>query len=154
MYKFKKLDNNDEFLLMYDKGQEKKQIKFKRTIKTAQRLQSLDSEARFRVVKKISEMGYTMDNNPFIVTRTEGSKTYKDESNFNYLIDQEKQFAMAEIIADIVKDTIGMEFDNLVTELGILSTDEKAIVKFTSDFMYIIKNGEVFGIEKTPSTNN
>lgn len=150
MYSFKKLDNNDEFLLMYDK----KEIKFKRTIKTAQRLQSLDSEARFRVIKKISEMGYTMDNNPFIVTRTEGSKTYKDESNFNYLIEQEKQYAMAEIIADIVKDTLGMDFDTLVAELGINPTDEQAIVKFTSDFMYIIKNGEVFGTKKTPSTNN
>lgn len=153
MYKFKKLDN-DNFILMYEKGQEKKNIKFKRTIKTAQRLQSLDSEARFRVIRKISEMGYTMDNNPFIVTRTEGSKTYRDESNFNYLIEQEKQYAMAEIIADIVKDTLGMEFDNLVIELGISATDEQAIVKLTSDFMYIIKNGEVFGTQKTPSTNN
>lgn len=154
MYKFKKLDNADEFMLMYEKGEKKKSIKFKRTVKTAQRLQSLDSEARFRVIRKISEMGYTMDNNPFIVTRTEGSKTYKDESNFNYLIEQEKQFAMAEIIADIVKDTLGKDFDNLVVELGISPTDEKEIVKFTSDFMYIIKNGEVFGTQKTPSTNN
>lgn len=154
MYKFKKLDNNDEFILMYNKGEEKKEITFKRTIKTAQRLQSLDSEARFRVIKKISEMGYTMDNNPFIVTRTEGSKTYKDESNFNYLIEQEKQYAMAEIIADIVKNTLGVEFDTLVIELGISPTDEQAIVKFTSDFMYIIKNGEVFGAKKTPSPNN
>lgn len=154
MYNFKKLDNEDEFILIYNKGEEKKNIKFKRTIQTAQRLQSLDSEARFRVIKKISEMGYTMDNNPFIVTKTEGSKTYKDESNFNYLIEQEKQYAMAEIIADIVKDTLGMDFDTLVAELGINVTDEQAIVKLTSDFMYIIKNGEVFGTKKTPSTNN
>ena len=154
MFKFKKLDNNDEFILMYDKGQEKNEIKFKRTIKTAQRLQSLDSEARFRVIKKISEMGYTMDNNPFIVTKTEGSKTYKDESNFNYLIEQEKQVAMAEIIADIIKDTLGIDFEELIAELGINPLDEKEIVKVTSDFMYIIKNGEVFGTPKTPSTNN
>lgn len=150
MYSFKKLDNNDEFLLLYNK----KQIKFKRTVKTAQRLQSLDSEARFRVIQKISEMGYTIDNNPFIVEKQEGSKTIRDESNFNYLIEQEKQFAMAEIIADIVKDTIGMEFDSLILELGINPTDEKEIVKFTSDFIYIIKNGEVFGTKKTPSTND
>ena len=97
----------------------------------------------YRVIRKISEMGYTMDNNPFIVTRTEGSKTYRDESNFNYLIEQEKQYAMAEIIADIVKDTLGMEFDNLVIELGISTTDEQAIVKLTSDFMYIITNKSV-----------
>lgn len=154
MYRFKKLDNNDEFMLMYNKGEEKKEIKFRRTVKTAQRLQSLDSEARFRVIKKISEMGYTMDNNPFIVTKTEGSKTYKDESNFNYLIEQEKQFAMAEIMADIVKDTLGMDFDKLITELGIELTDQDGIVKFTSDFMFIIKNGEVSGTQKTPSPNN
>ena len=154
MYTFKKLDNEDEFMLMYEKGQEKKNIKFKRTVKTAQRLQSLDSEARFRVIQKISEMGYTMDNNPFIVTRTEGSKTYKDESNFNYLIEKEKQYAMAQIIADIVKDTLGIDFDNIILDLGINPNDEKGIIKFTSDFMYIIKNGEVFGTQKTPSTNN
>lgn len=154
MYKFKKLDNNDEFLLSYEKGTEKKEIKFKRTIKSAQRLQSLDSEARFKVIQKITEMGYTIDNNPFIVTRTEGSKTYKDESNFNYLIEQEKQFAMAEIISDIMKDTLEMDFEKVIEELGIMPTDENKIVKFTSDFMYIIKNGEVFGTQKTPSTNN
>lgn len=150
MYKFKKLDLNDEFMLSYNK----KQIKFKRTVKTAQRLQSIDSEARFKVIKKITDMGYTMENNPFIVTKTEGNKTYKDESNFNYLIEQEKQYAMAEIIAEIVKDTIGMEFDDLIVDMGIDPNDADALLKFTTDFMYIIKNGEVFGTKKTPSPNN
>lgn len=149
MYSFKKV-NEDEFILNYDE----KEIKFKRTIKIAQRLQSLDSEARFKVIQKISEMGYTMDNNPFIVTRTEGSKTYKDESNFNYLIEQEKHLAMAEIVSEIIKDTFEMEFDVLIIELGISPTDENAIAKFTSEFMYIIKNGEVFGTKKTPSRTN
>lgn len=154
MYSFKKLDNNDEFILMYEKGKEKKEIKFKRTIKTAQRMQSLDSEARFKVIQKISEMGYTIDNNPFIVVKQEGSKTIRDESNFNYLIDQEKQLAMAEIVADIVKDTLGVTFDEIITELGIGITNQEGIVKFTSEFMYIINNGEVFGTEKTPSRKN
>ena len=150
MYSFKKLDNNDEFILLYDQ----KQIKFKRTIKIAQRLQSLDSEARFKVIKKISEMGYTIDNNPFIVVKQEGSKTIRDESNFNYLIEQEKNIAMAEIVADIVQETLGISFEELIKELGINVNDEKEIVKFTSEFMYIIKNGEVFGNQKTPSGNN
>lgn len=150
MYKFKKLDNNDEFMLTYNK----KSIKFKRTVKTAQRLQSIDSESRFKVIKKITDMGYTMDNNPFVITKIEGSKTYKDESNFNYLIEQEKQYVMAEIIAEIVKDTTGVEFDNLIVDIGIDPNDEKALLKFTSDFMYIIKNGEVYGTKKTPSSNN
>jgi hypothetical protein len=150
MYKFKKLDNNDEFMLTYNK----KSIKFKRTVKTAQRLQSIDSESRFKVIKKITDMGYTMDNNPFIVTKTEGSKTYKDESNFNYLIEQEKQYVMAEIIAEIVKDTTGIEFDDLIVDIGIDPNDQNALLKFTSDFMYIIKNGEVYGTKKTPSSNN
>ena len=154
MYNFKKLDNNDEFILMYEKGKEKKEIKFKRTIKTAQRLQSLDSESRFRVIQKISEMGYTIDNNPFIVEKKEGSKTIRDESNFNYLIEQEKQVAMAEIIADIIKDTMGISFDEILNELGINLNDKEGIVKFTSEFMYIISNGEVFGTEKTPSRKN
>lgn len=150
MYKFKKLDNNDEFMLTYNK----KSIKFKRTVKTAQRLQSIDSESRFKVIKKITDMGYTMDNNPFVITKTEGSKTYKDESNFNYLIEQEKQYVMAEIIAEIVKDTTDIEFDDLIVDIGIDPNDQNALLKFTSDFMYIIKNGEVYGTKKTPSSNN
>ena len=151
MYKFKKLDNNDEFMLMYGKD---KSIKFKRTIKTAQRLQSIDSESRFRVIQKISEMGYTMDNNPFIVIKKEGSKTIRDESNFNYLIEQEKNYATAEIVGEIIQETTNYDFDNLMIEIGIDPSNADDVLKFTTEFMYIIRNGEVFGTKKTPSPNN
>lgn len=151
MYKFKKLDNNDEFMLMYGKD---KSIKFKRTIKTAQRLQSIDSEARFRVIQKISEMGYTMDNNPFIVIKKEGSKTIRDESNFNYLIEQEKNQAMATIISEIIEDTTKYTLDDILIEIGVNPSNVDDVLKFTTEFMYIIRNGEVFGTKKTPSPNN
>lgn len=151
MYKFKKLDNNDEFMLMYEKD---KSIKFKRTIKTAQRLQSIDSEARFRVIQKISEMGYTMDNNPFIVIKKEGSKTIRDESNFNYLIEEEKNQAMATIISEIIEDTTKYTLDDILIEIGVNPSNVDDVLKFTTEFMYIIRNGEVFGTKKTPSPNN
>ena len=149
MYKFSKV-KDDEFLIEH----EETKIEFKRTIKTAQRLQGLDSEARFKVMQKISQMGYTMDNNPFIVEKKEGSKVYRDESNFNYLIEEEKKITMAEIVSDIVLETTKHGLDDLVRLLGIDATNEIEIAKFASEFMYIIKTGEVFGTEKTPSTNN
>ena len=47
-----------------------------------------------------------------------------------------------------------MEFDSLIVEIGLNPLSEKDIAKFAADFMYIIKNGEVYGTEKTPSPKN
>ena len=153
MYKFKKIDG-DKFIIMYEKNKEKKQIEFARTIKTANRLQSIDSEARFRVMKELTEQGYTMDNNPFVVVKTEGNKTIKDESNLNYLIEQEKENTSAIIITEIIQEVFGMNFDDLIPEIGIESTDEKEIIKFVQEFAFILKNGETSDTVKTPSPNN
>ena len=68
MYKFKKIDG-DKFTLLYEKDNVKKQIEFTRTVKQANRLQSIDSEARFKVMAELTKQGYTMDNNPFVIEK-------------------------------------------------------------------------------------
>ena len=151
MYKFKKLDNNDEFMLMYGKD---KSIKFKRTIKTAQRLQSIDSEARFKVFQELSAQGYTVDNNPFIVEKKEGSKTIRDESNFNYIIEQTKNDLVQKITMEIIGDMFNMDFEKLVQEVGLEEKSMAEVEKFFYELAYIIKTGEIYAAKKTPSTNN
>lgn len=153
MYKFKKIDG-DKFTLMYEKDKEKKQIEFTRTVKTATRLQAIDSEARFRVMKELTEQGYTMDNNPFVVIKTEGNKTIRDESNLNYLIEKEKETTTAIIITEIIQDTFNMSFDDLIPEIGEDSSDQEALIKFIQEFAFILRNGEISDTIKTPSPNN
>lgn len=153
MYKFKKIDG-DKFTLIYEKEKEKKQIEFTRTVKSASRLQSIDSEARFRVMKELTEKGYTMDNNPFIIEKTEGNKTIRDESNLNYLIEKEKETTTAIIISEIVEETFGISFDNLIPEIGENPQDEKAVFDFIQKFLFILRNGETEETVKTPSSNN
>jgi hypothetical protein len=150
MYKFKKIDG-DKFSLIYEKDNSKKQIEFKRTVKMATRLQAVDSEARFRVMMQLTEKGYTIDNNPFVIEKKEGNKTIRDESNLNYLINKEKETTIAIIITELIKEAFEMDFDVLIPEIGIDPSNRDDVVKFTQDFMYIIKNGETSDTEKTPS---
>ena len=120
----------------------------------ANRLQSIDSEARFRVMKELTEQGYTMDHNPFVIIKTEGNKTIKDESNLNYLIEKEKETTSAIIITEIIEETFGMKFDDLIPEIEVEPTDEKELIKFIQEFAFILRNGETSDTVKTPSPNN
>ena len=153
MYRFKKIDG-DKFTLLYEKDKEKKQIQFTRTVKSATRLQAIDSEARFRVMAELTKQGYTMDNNPFVIEKKEGNKTIRDESNLNYLIEKEKETTTAIIITEIIQDTFGMSFDKLIPEIGEKPDDQEALFKFIQEFAYILRNGETSETEKTPSPNN
>lgn len=153
MYKFKKIDG-DKFTLMYEKNKEKKQIEFTRTIKSANRLQSIDSEARFRVMKDLTEQGYTIDNNPFVVIKKEGNKTIRDESNLNYLIEQEKEKVSGEIIVEIMEDTFNMKIDDFVKEIGLDLNNQEKTMEFIQEFAFILRNGETSDTVKTPSPNN
>lgn len=153
MYKFKKIDG-DKFTLMYEKNKEKKQIEFTRTIKSANRLQSIDSEARFRVMKDLTEQGYTIDNNPFVVVKKEGNKTIRDESNLNYLIEQEKEKVSGEIIVEIMEDTFNMKIDDFVKEIGLNLNNQEKTTEFIQEFAFILRNGETSDTVKTPSPNN
>lgn len=87
MYKFSKTENEDEFELNY----KDKTIKFKRDVETAKRIQAIDSEAFMMAIADLTKQGYTMANNPYIVTRKVGNKEIVDESNWNYVVDKKKR---------------------------------------------------------------
>lgn len=153
MYKFKKIDG-DKFTLLYEKDKEKKQIEFTRTVKQANRLQSVDSEARFKVMAELTKQGYTMDNNPFVIEKKEGNKTIRDESNLNYLIEQEKDKVSGLIMVEIIEDTFKMQIDDFVQEIGLDLNVQEDMIKFIQEFTLILRNGETSDTVKTPSPNN
>lgn len=153
MYKFKKIDG-DKFTLLYEKDKAKKQIEFTRTVKQANRLQSIDSEARFKVMAELTKQGYTMDNNPFVIEKKEGNKTIRDESNLNYLINQERETVAGNIVIEIIEDTFNMKIDNLVAEIGLDYHNQEEATKFIEEFTFILREGETKDTIKTPSPNN
>lgn len=153
MYKFKKIDG-DKFTLLYEKEKVKKQIEFTRTVKQANRLQSIDSEARFKVMAELTKQGYTMDNNPFVIEKKEGNKTIRDESNLNYLINQERENVAGQIIIEIIEDTFSMKIDDFVAEIGLDYHNQEQATKFIEEFTFILREGETKDTVKTPSSNN
>lgn len=153
MYKFKKIDG-DKFTLLYEKDNAKKQIEFTRTVKQANRLQSIDSEARFKVMAELTKQGYTMDNNPFVIEKKEGNKTIRDESNLNYLINQERENVAGQIVIEIIEDTFSMKIDDFVAEIGLDYHNQEQATKFIEEFTFILREGETKDTTKTPSPNN
>lgn len=155
MYKFKKLDNNNEFLLTYDD----KQIKFKRIVEDAKKLESINAVATIKALAELSKQGYTIDNNPYIVERVENGKTIRDESNWNYIIKLMTDQATAEIFQEMIQDKLGLSLEQLVT--NVLKVDinnqadiERKTLDFMTKFITIIKTGEVEDSQATPIRNN
>ena len=147
MYKFTKL-NEDEFKLEYNQ----RTMKFKRTVETAQRIQSID-----RAVADLSKQGYTMANNPYIVTRKVGNKEIVDESNWNYIVEKKKEEATILILDEIFVKLLNFHMNDLFIDMGIdlnTATEEQleTIEKFETDFILILTQGIIRGEEKTPST--
>jgi hypothetical protein len=152
MYKFTKL-NEDEFKLEYNQ----RTMKFKRTVETAQRIQSIDSEAFMMAVADLSKQGYTMANNPYIVTRKVGNKEIVDESNWNYIVEKKKEEATILILDEIFVKLLNFHMNDLFIDMGIdlnTATEEQleTIEKFETDFILILTQGIIRGEEKTPST--
>jgi hypothetical protein len=155
MYKFKKLDNNNEFLLTYDD----KQIKFRRIVNDAKKLESINAVATMKAIEELSKQGYTIDNNPYIVERTENGKIIRDESNWNYILKLMTDQATAEIFQEMIADKLNITLEQLVTDvLKVDMNDQADIEKKTLDFMTkfitIIKTGEVEDNQTTPIRNN
>lgn len=155
MYKFKKLDNNNEFLLTYDD----KQIKFRRIVDDAKKLESINAVATMKAIGELSKQGYTIDNNPYIVERTENGKIIRDESNWNYILKLMTDQATAEIFQEMIADKLNITLEQLVTD--VLKVDinnqadiEKKTLDFMTKFITIIKTGEVEDNQTTPIRNN
>lgn len=151
MYSFKKLDNNNEYLFMYDG----KQIKFRRVVEDAKKLESINAIATMKAIEYLGKQGYTIDNNPYIVEREENGKLIRDESNWNYIVNTLKEQATAEVFQEIIEDKLQMNLETLVNEVLKANINDEAdlqnkLVKFMQDFFIILKTGEVETKTQTP----
>ena len=103
---------------------------------------------------ELTKQGYTMDNNPFVIEKKEGNKTIRDESNLNYLINQERENVAGQIIIEIIEDTFSMKIDDFVAEIGLDYNNQEQATKFIEEFTFILREGETKDTVKTPSPNN
>lgn len=152
MYKFSRI-GEDEFKLEY----KDRIIKFKRDVETAKRIQAIDSEAFMMAIADLSKMGYTVQNNPYIVTRKVGNKEIVDESNWNYVVDRNKEMATILILDELFVKLLNLHMNDLFLDMGIdvnTATEEQmdTIEKFQTDFTLILTQGVIRGEQKTPST--
>ena len=152
MYKFSQI-GEDEFQLEY----KDRIIKFKRDVETAKRIQAIDSEAFMMAIADLSKMGYTVQNNPYIVTRKVGNKEIVDESNWNYVVDRNKEMATILILDELFVKLLNLHMNDLFLDMGIdvnTATEEQmdTIEQFQTDFTLILTQGVIRGEQKTPST--
>ena len=152
MYKFSRI-GEDEFQLEY----KDRIIKFKRDVETAKRIQAIDSEAFMMAIADLSKMGYTVQNNPYIVTRKVGNKEIVDESNWNYVVDRNKEMATILILDELFVKLLNLHMNDLFLDMGIdvnTATEEQmdTIEKFQTDFTLILTQGVIRCEQKTPST--
>lgn len=152
MYKFSRI-GEDEFQLEY----KDRIIKFKRDVETAKRIQAIDSEAFMMAIADLSKMGYTVQNNPYIVTRKIGNKEIVDESNWNYVVDRNKEMATILILDELFVKLLNLHMNDLFLDMGIdvtTATEEQmdTIEQFQTDFTLILTQGVIRGEQKTPST--
>lgn len=149
MYKFSKV-NEDEFKLEY----KDKVINFKRDVETAKRIQSIDSEAFMMAIADLSKQGYTMANNPYIVTRKEGNKEIVDESNWNYIVDKKKEEATILIMDELFVKCLNFHMTDLFYDIGFdlnQNDDLNKIAEFEEEFILIMTQGKIKGEKQTPS---
>ena len=144
-YDFKAIDT-DSFELQYDKEtkdaegnviKERKIIPFKRTIALAKRLQSLDAEARFKMLTTLNEMGKTKQD--LTIERVENGKKVIDETNYREF---ENQFLLEErykMTDTIFKDCLGMTLIDTIQELGLEKKDDALI--FATKLREILTGG-------------
>jgi hypothetical protein len=157
MYKFIKVED-DKFKLNYGKdGKELHSIEFRRTIATAQKLQSLDAVARFKVYEILAQQGYTMEDNPLITKVEKDGKEIIDKRMLNSYIEDEKNRQLVNLINDIMVATLGHDIVEMYELLGgkdienPSDKDMKMLTNFQTDFIRVIRDGEVEEKDTSPS---
>lgn len=142
-YEFKSV-GIDDFILEYEKEDngllETKQIPFKRTVEIAQRLQSINADAREKMFFELNKKGRT--KNDYIIQRTnpDGTIVY-DETNYREMENEYLNEARLVAINDITKIMLGMDIASILNELKISTEDQASL--FSQKFFTILnKAGE------------
>ena len=144
-YEFKEIGLDDYELHYTDKEGKEKVIPFKRTVKLAKELQSVEATARLKLMEFLTQIGKTKKD--FIIERVVDGKMVVDETNWREL---EKQFLDEQrlvSINEIYKQLFNMEIAELILDMNVQNDDGEKYNQFSLELGDIILNGKV----KTPS---
>jgi hypothetical protein len=142
-YEFKNV-GLDDFVLEYEKEDsgiiETKQIPFRRTIEVAQKLQSINADAREKMFFDLTKKGKT--KNDYVLTRhnPDGTIVY-DETNYREMEANYLNEARLIAINEITKTMLGMDIGTVLNELKI-TTEDQASLFSQKFFMILNKAGE------------
>lgn len=136
-YEIKPIDTDNFELHYITKDNQSVVIPFKRTVELAVKLQSVDSNARFKMYEYLTSIGKSKKD--LIVERKNGDGTITvDETNYrefeaNFLLQEQYKVA-----TEIFKDLLGRTVEELVIDMN-LSSEESYL--FSSKLREILING-------------
>lgn len=136
-YEIKPIDTDNFELHYINKDNQSVVIPFKRTVELAVKLQSVDSNARFKMYEYLTSIGKSKKD--LILERKNGDGTITvDETNYrefeaNFLLQEQYKVA-----TEIFKDLLGRTVEELVIDMN-LSSEESYL--FSSKLREILING-------------
>lgn len=135
-YKFEKVDN-DTTKLSY----KEKEFDIKRDVQLTKKVQSIYMKARTKMMVDLAKEGITKKD--LVIERKENGKTYYDNTNVTEIEQNYIQMASLDLYNEICKKATGMEFDELMEDIGLTENEAE---KFGEEFGKAIQ-----GKTKTPS---
>lgn len=144
-YEFKEIGLDDYELHYTDKEGKEKVIPFKRTVKLAKELQSVEANAKMKLMEYLTQIGKT--KNDFIIEREENGKIIRDETNYRELEKEYLDNQRLLSINEIYKQLFNMELAELIIDMNVSEKDGEKYNQFSLELGDIILNGKV----KTPS---
>lgn len=144
-YEFKEIGLDDYELHYTDKEGKEKVIPFKRTVKLAKELQSVEANAKMKLMEYLTQIGKT--KNDFIIEREENGKIIRDETNYRELEKEYLDNQRLLSINEIYKQLFNMEIAELIIDMNVGAQDGEKYNQFSLELGDIILNGKV----KTPS---
>lgn len=136
-YEIKPIDTDNFELHYINKDNQSVVIPFKRTVELAVKLQSVDSNARFKMYEYLTSIGKSKKD--LILERKNGDGTITvDETNYrefeaNFLLQEQYKVA-----TEIFKDLLGRTVEELVIDMN-LSSEESYL--FSSKLREILIKG-------------
>ena len=136
-YEIKPIDTDNFELHYINKDNQSVVIPFKRTVELAVKLQSVDSNARFKMYEYLTSIGKSKKD--LILERKNGDGTITvDETNYrefeaNFLLQEQYKVA-----TEIFKDLLGRTVEELVIDMN-LSSEESFL--FSSKLREILLKG-------------
>lgn len=136
MYKFEKI-NEDTYKLITDTNE----FTFNRVIDIVRELQSVDMYTTYYVAEFLASRGETLENTKLRVERKENGKTIVDDSNLKALEEKARNSAYYDVLNNVFRKTLGMDYIKTLEALNISSSDVKGVENFVTEFTQILVNG-------------